>query len=159
MDFYPTILDLIGAKSRPQQHMDGVSLLPVLMGNEISERSLFWHYPHYGNQGGDPSTIIRSGDWKMIHYYEDGLKELYNLKNDPTESEDFAAKHPEVLAELAAEMEAWLTAVNADFPQPDPQFNEKLWRDRQAKIVSELLPRLEQRRKDYLSKDFDPENE
>lgn len=159
MDFYPTILDLIGAKSRPQQHMDGVSLLPVLMGNEIADRSLFWHYPHYGNQGGDPSTIIRSGDWKMIHYYEGGVKELYNLKNDPTESEDIAAQHPDVLAELAAEMEAWLTEVNADFPLPDPQFNEELWRDRQAKIVSELLPRLEQRRKDYLSKDFDPENE
>ena len=82
-DFYPTILDLIGADLKPENHMDGVSLLPLLKGETIQERPLIWHYPHYGNQGGEPSSIIREGEWKLIHYYEDGREELYNLSNDP----------------------------------------------------------------------------
>jgi arylsulfatase A-like enzyme len=56
-DFYPTILDLIGVNLLPEEHVDGVSLVPLLKGNEIAERPLYWHYPHYGNQGGDPSSI------------------------------------------------------------------------------------------------------
>ena len=42
----------------------------LLQGKSIPERALYWHYPHYGNQGGEPSSIIRQGDWKLIHYYE-----------------------------------------------------------------------------------------
>lgn len=59
----------------------GRSLVPALKG-ELAERSLFWHYPHYGNQGGEPSGIVRHGDFKLIRYYEDGREELYNLRDD-----------------------------------------------------------------------------
>ena len=82
MDFYPTMLQLAGLPQMPKQHVDGVSLVPLLKGGEIEERDLFWHYPHYGNQGGEPSSIIRSGDWKLIYYHEDGRDELYNLADD-----------------------------------------------------------------------------
>jgi arylsulfatase A-like enzyme len=61
-DFYPTILQLAGLPLRPQQHVDGVSLVPLLEGGQLAARPLFWHYPHYGNQGGEPSSIIRDGD-------------------------------------------------------------------------------------------------
>ncbi|MEM9237066.1 MAG: sulfatase, partial [Verrucomicrobiota bacterium] len=91
MDFYPTMLELAGLPLKPKQHADGVSLLPVLKGGEIAERPLFWHYPHYGNQGGEPSSIIRSGDWKLIYYHEDGRQELYHLKDDIGEQKDLAA--------------------------------------------------------------------
>lgn len=86
-DLYPTFLDMAGIPLMPGQHQDGVSLLPLLQGKSIPERALYWHYPHYGNQGGEPSSIIRQGDWKLIHYYEDGRDELYNLRIDETESE------------------------------------------------------------------------
>ena len=78
-DFYPTILELAGLPLRPEQHVDGVSLAPLLKGGKIAGRPLFWHYPHYANQGGEPSSIIRSGDWKLIHYWEDNRNELYEL--------------------------------------------------------------------------------
>ncbi len=67
-------------------------MFPVLKGGTIAERPLIWHYPHYGNQGGEPSSIIRLGDWKLIHYYEDGHEELYNLKNDEEETTDVAVE-------------------------------------------------------------------
>lgn len=79
-DFYPTLLDLTGTPLRPEQHKDGVSLLPLLEGRRIADRPLFWHYPHYGNQGGDPSSIIREGDWKLIHYWEDENNTLNGSK-------------------------------------------------------------------------------
>jgi arylsulfatase A-like enzyme len=65
-DFYPTLLELAGADLRPEEHTDGISLVPLLNGGTIDERPLIWHYPHYGNQGGEPSSIIRLGDWKLI---------------------------------------------------------------------------------------------
>jgi arylsulfatase A-like enzyme len=91
-DFYPTLLELTGAELKPEEHNDGVSLVPVLTGGTLPERPLIWHYPHYGNQGGEPSSIIRLGDWKLIHYYEDGREELYNLKTDLEETTDISTE-------------------------------------------------------------------
>ena len=53
------------------QFVDGVNLLPVLLGTAIAvpERPLFWHYPHWGNQGGSPGGAIRDGHWKLIEFY------------------------------------------------------------------------------------------
>jgi hypothetical protein len=55
----------------PEQHIDGVGLVPLLKSGEICRRMLFWHYPHYGNQGGAPCGFVRDGDWKLIEWYED----------------------------------------------------------------------------------------
>jgi hypothetical protein len=74
-----------------QPLIDGRSIVPLLKSEsdrELSERDLFWHCPHYGNQGGDRSSIIRRGDWKLIYYHEDGHDELYNLESDPGEQND-----------------------------------------------------------------------
>jgi arylsulfatase A-like enzyme len=68
-DFYPTLLELAGLELKPEEHSDGMSLVSVLKGGTLPERPLIWHYPHYGNQGGEPSSIIRLGEWKLIHYY------------------------------------------------------------------------------------------
>ena len=85
IDFYPTILELAGLPMPAEQHVDGVSLVPLLRGgtHRRSGPRLYWHYPHYGNQGGEPSSIIRRDDWKLIHYWEDGRDELYNLRTTP----------------------------------------------------------------------------
>ena len=93
MDFYPTILEMAGIDLRPEQHRDGVSLVPLLRGDaELDRDVLFWHYPHYANQGGFPGGAIRMGDWKLIERYEDGRTHLYDLKNDLGERHDLAEK-------------------------------------------------------------------
>lgn len=158
MDFYPTILDLAGIPLKPSQHMDGVSLRPALEGNAIAERPLFWHYPHYGNQGGEPSSIIREGDWKLIHYYEDGRDELYNLQADPGEANNVLEQHQEIASRLRGQLDNWLTEMDAWLPAPDPAYDATLAQERQEKIVNEWWPRLENQRLNFLSDEYDPGN-
>lgn len=157
-DFYPTFLELAGADLRPAEHNDGVSLVPALTGGTIEKRPLIWHYPHYGNQGGQPSSIIRLGDWKLIHYYEDGREELYNLKNNPEESTDLAGSNPELVSELSERLFSYLHDVGARFPVHDPQYDEELERKHLEQEVNQRLPQLERQRLEFLSVDFDPGN-
>jgi len=117
-DIYPTLLELAGLPSRPQQHLDGVSLVPILEGREtVGRDGLYWHYPHYSNQGGYPGGVLRDGDWKMIRNYENGRVFLYNLKNDPSERNDLAEKEPRRASDLAARHDRWLQSVGAKFLQ------------------------------------------
>lgn len=124
-DFYPTILDFAGLPLEPEQHVDGVSLMPLLKGKSIADRSLFWHYPHYGNQGGEPASVIRKGDWKLIYYYEDEHCELYNLATDISESEPLNIQYPEKVKELKVLLDAWLIETDARTPVADPLYSPK----------------------------------
>ncbi len=158
-DFYPTLLDFAGIELQPTQHIDGLSLKPLLEGGTIDERPLYWHYPHYGNQGGNPSSIIRLGDWKLIHYYEDGSSELYKLDKDPSEQKDIADQYPDKTKELLAQLQSWLQSVNAEMPQADPEYDPILAAERHQKTINVRLPNLEKQRLDFLSKDYDPKND
>jgi arylsulfatase A-like enzyme len=122
-DFYPTILEATGTKALPDQILDGESLLPVLKGGSLPERAIFWHYPHYGNQGGAPSAAIRRGDWKLIEWQDDGRLELFNLANDISEKENLADKEPEKARALLQELKAWQKDVGAKFPIPNPAYD------------------------------------
>ena len=155
-DFYPTILDLAGIPLRPEEHIDGVSLVPLLEGGTIPGRSLIWHYPHYGNQGGEPSSIIRKGDWKLIHYYEDGRKELYNLAEDLSETMDVSLKFPEIVKELDEALFSYLTDVGARYPAKDPLYDPEKEAEHLERIKYQRMPALEKQRKEFLNKDFDP---
>ena len=157
-DFYPTILELTGSGLKPEQHKDGISLVPVLKGKVPEERSLIWHYPHYGNQGGDPSSIIRKGDWKLIHYYEDGHEELYNLDTDPTESRDVAAENQNLTKQLSDELFTFLNDVGARFPEKDPEYSKEKEEEFLEHVRTEVMPWLEEQRKKVLSEDFNPGN-
>jgi arylsulfatase A-like enzyme len=121
-DFYPTLLELAGLPLRPRQHVDGMSLVPLLKGEPLARGPLFWHYPHYGNQGGAPGGVVRDGDWKLIEWYEGGV-ELYNLANDLGEKHDLAAENPEMVKELQAKFAAWRKDVGALMPTANPNFN------------------------------------
>jgi arylsulfatase A-like enzyme len=125
IDFYPTLLDLGGLPPMPTQHRDGADLVPLLKGSQIGPRDLFWHYPHYGNQGGAPCSTIRSGDWKLIEWFEDKRLELFNLASDLGESNNVAAEHPEVVKTLHARLIAWRKEVGALLPTPNPEAVEK----------------------------------
>jgi arylsulfatase A-like enzyme len=125
-DFFPTLLDAVGVKPAPNQTLDGVSLLPLLRGGTLPERALFWHYPHYGNQGGAPSAAIRRGNWKLIEWMEDQRVELFDLGNDPGEASDRARSEPQQVAALRAELKSWQKAVGARFPTPNPAYDPQL---------------------------------
>jgi len=120
-DFYPTLLEMAGLPLRPAQHVDGESLAPLLKGARRLEReAIYWHYPHYGNQGGTPGSSIRRGDYKLIEFFEDGRLELYNLREDAGERHNLAQDQPALAAELAGRLAAWRARVEAKLPQPNP---------------------------------------
>ncbi len=158
-DFYPTLLDLANIPVIPEQHIDGVSLKPLMEGKTLSERPLYWHYPHYGNQGGDPSSIIREGQWKLIHYWEDGSEELYDLTSDPGEQSNVAKENPEMAGQLSKKLMNWLTEVDANMAEEDSDYNEVLDKQRHQTIVNERWPQLEKQRLDFLSEDFKPNDD
>ena len=117
-DFYPTLLEAAGLPPRPEQHVDGVSFLPLLEGAGALEReAIFWHYPHYGNQGGTPGSSVRRGDWKLIEFFEDGRRELYNLRDDLSEDRDLAAGNPDLARDLHERLATWRETVAAKIPE------------------------------------------
>lgn len=126
-DLYPTLLEAAGLPLRPEQHEDGVSLVPLLRGATTLDReAIFWHYPHYGNQGGTPSSAVRTGDWKLIEFLEDGRLELYNLREDIAEEHNRAAELPMLAARLQQMLADWRASVEAKMPEPNPDYAPRL---------------------------------
>jgi arylsulfatase A-like enzyme len=156
IDFYPTLLDLADVESKPTQKIDGVSLVPLLKGESLTSRSLFWHYPHYGNQGGEPSSIIRKKNWKLIHYYEDGHDELYNLSKDPSEQKNVSEDNPELAKKLRSELDAFLAETNANIPEMNSAFDEAQAKKQYNSRKTKMLQSLEKQRKNFLNKNFEP---
>jgi arylsulfatase A-like enzyme len=122
MDFYPTMLEMAGLPARPDQHMDGVSIVPLLTGKRttLDRETLYWHYPHYHRT--KPYGAIRQGDMKLIEFFEDGKLELYDLKADPTESKNLAAAHPEKAQELLKKLKQWRREVDAQMMTDNPNY-------------------------------------
>ncbi|MBT4225122.1 MAG: DUF4976 domain-containing protein, partial [Opitutae bacterium] len=109
--------------------IDGVDLMPLLKGEENLERgALFWHYPHYSNQGGFPGGAVRMGKFKLIERFEDGKLDLYDLSKDIGERNNVAAQHPEKIQKMQAKLHAWYKDVDAKFLQPKSKDGPKPWR-------------------------------
>ena len=121
-DFYPTMLQMAGLPSKPKQHVDGMSLVPLLKGGDLDRGALYWHYPHYGNQGNTPGSAIRAGDYKLIHFFEDDRLELYNLRDDISEEHNLAVEMPDMTDRLNQKLIAWREQVAVQFPQSNPHF-------------------------------------
>jgi arylsulfatase A-like enzyme len=120
-DYFPTLLEIVNQRLEPDRAVDGVSVVPLLRGESLQERPLFWHYPHYGNQGGMPGGAVRDGRWKLIEWYE-GFTELYDLEADPSESKNVAQEHTDIVAELRQRLSQWRREVGAKMPTPNPRF-------------------------------------
>jgi len=115
-DFYPTMLAMAGLPPKPEQHRDGRSLVALLKGDGgFTREALYWHYPHYGNQGGFPGGAIRTGDWKLLERFEDGRVHLYHLAEDVGEQNDLAEKRPRRVAAMRNKLHAWYKEVDAKF--------------------------------------------
>ena len=123
IDFLPTLLEIGGASEHAGEVIDGRSLVPLLKSPDAGasqdwdERPLFWHYPHYSNQGGFPGGAIRLGDWKLIERYEDGRVHLFNIAADPVEQHDVAGEHPQIVDSLRIRLHDWYQDVSAQFLQ------------------------------------------
>ena len=117
---------MAGLPARPRQHVDGLSLVSLLDGEErLAERDLYWHYPHYGNQGGAPSGAVRAGDHKLIEWYETGDVELYDLASDEGERINLAQRLPERARELTGRLQRWRRRVGAEMPTPNPDWKRR----------------------------------
>ena len=125
-DFYPTILELIGAEgdARHKAGRDGVSLVPLFKypTAALGRDFLCWHYPHYYYGMNAPVSSIRQGDWKLLEYFEDGRLELYDLAGDLGEKHDVAASRPDLARKLRAQLHAWRQSVDAGLPTPNPDW-------------------------------------
>lgn len=115
IDLFPTIAAAAGIDV--QHEIDGIDLAPALQDNSLDRDALFWHYPHYSNQGGIPGGAIRMGDYKLFERYEDGRVHLYNLKDDVGETKDLSSELPERTQEMRDRLHAWYKTVDAQFLQ------------------------------------------
>lgn len=122
VDFYPTLLEIVGVE-KPDQVLDGKSILPELLANNSdAERAIYWHYPVYHHA--QPMGAIRKGDWKLVQNFVTGKFSLYNLKADISEAMDLSEVYPEKTAVLTQLLKTWQTDVKAEFPVPNPDFDE-----------------------------------
>jgi len=125
-DFFTTFVKAAGGEVKGE--VDGIDLTPALKGGGLERDALYWHYPHYSNQGGFPSGAIRVGDWKLIERYEDGRVHLYNLKNDPGELRDVKEGNETRVKSMRAKLHAWYQETDAKFLQQKKNQEEKPWR-------------------------------
>ena len=119
-DLAPTLLDLAGIEAT-DAGFDGMSLRKLLQGRgDLDRDAVYFHYPHYHASGSVPSAAIRSGEWKLIHFFETGASELYRLSDDIGEQNDLAATMPDRAAALENRLLEWLEAVDAQMPTVNP---------------------------------------
>ena len=132
VDFFPTFIDILGLQDKAKNPIDGVSLVPLLKrSGSLKRKAIYWHYPHYHSSSIGPGGAVRSGDYKLIEWYDEticGLGnrfELYNLKKDIGEQNNLAKKLPEKTEDLSRMLAHWRRKVNAQMMVSNPDYNPK----------------------------------
>lgn len=121
-DWVPTLMELAGLPA--PSGLDGVSLAGLLIGRATApQRRLFWHFPHYTNQGSRPSGAMRDENWMLVQYYDDDAVELYDLARDPRETRNAAGQNSDRVANMRAALAAWRRDVGAQSNSPNPNFD------------------------------------
>jgi len=146
MDLVPTLLDLAGLNKVRQPDdrggVDGVSLTPLLAGKSstLDRDAIYWHYPHYHPGGATPYSALRSGDYRLVEFFEDGRTELYNVRKDVGEQNDLARQEPEKREELHRKLIAWRQKVGAQMPTPNPDYDPNAQPAKKAKAKRNQAP-------------------
>lgn len=123
-DLFPTIAKAINENYRKEKSIDGENILQLLRKpQKTSNRKLFWHYPHYSNQGGKPGAAIREGNYKLIYNYEDESVELYDMVNDIAEKNNIASVNQKTANQLRKKLQKWQRETNALTPYKNPGYN------------------------------------
>ena len=135
IDFYPTLLDILGLKPAEDQRFDGISITPSLKGQSITRDAIFTFFPHDPHVPDwlPPAVSVICGDWKLIRIFHGGEKgghrwKLFNLANDLGEKNDLASQEPQRVKELDAQIEAFLKDTKAVVPAPNPAFDPAAYR-------------------------------
>ena len=134
MDIMPTLASWVEGSKLPDVQ-DGISLTRVISGGGKPDRNtLYWHYPHYANQGGRPGGVIQKDGWKLVEFYENGRQELFHLVKDTGESQNLSAAEPAKVKELAGLLADWRKSVGAKMPSVNKNYvpNQQL---KDGKIV------------------------
>ena len=127
IDFFPTIMDMIGKGNEVGSDKEGVNIAPLVRGETIDDRAIYWHFPHYSNHGmHSPGGAIRLGKYKLLEYFENGTVQLFDLENDMGEQNDLSAIEIERAQELKDKLHQWRTRVNAQMMKPNPDFDPTL---------------------------------
>ena len=124
VDYFSTIVEMTGSENTYVK-TDGVSIIPLLKKDKMKQRPLFWHYPHYSNQGVEPGSAVRLGKYKLIDNFEKGRQELYELDKDLSETTDISASNPEKTKELFKLLEDWRIRTNARMMEPNPNWKNE----------------------------------
>lgn len=158
-DFLPTLADLCGIKPPAGLDIDGVSLAPLLKNTNMEERALFWHYPHYGNQGGDPVSIVRKGPMKLIYYWETEQAELYDLEKDVQEQNDLSAERPDLNSQMQDLLWKYLRTNQVRFPERNTFFDSLKLADYREHVEQKRWPSLEAQRLEMLDTSYQPNSD
>jgi arylsulfatase A-like enzyme len=123
-DFYPSLLEMSSLPLLPEQHSDGVSIVPLLKGEDQLEReAIYWHFPHYSNHGmQSPGGAVRFGDYKLLEYFENNTVQLFDLRQDIGEQNDLSLEMPEKTSELRTMLHTWRERVSAQMMLPNPDY-------------------------------------
>ena len=128
VDLYPTLMEIAGLELPSRVDLDGLSLGPVLnnTASDLADRTFYWHWPHYrrtrAGPGPAPSSAVRDGDWKLLEFFEDGRTELYNLREDISESRNLANFDHGKRDELLSDLRRWRESVGAQLPIENPEY-------------------------------------
>jgi len=138
--WFATLFELAGLDA--PRNPDAPSFAPLLIGGTAKAQPMFWHFPHYNNQGGRPGGAMRDGDWKFIEHYDTATPELYNLADDPGELTNLAAREPQRAGDMRRKLLAWIESVKAQTNAPNPNFQLALYRELYENMdVSRYVPK------------------
>lgn len=124
IDYLPTIAEMTGTDTG-KALSDGVSFVSLFKKDKMKERPLFWHYPHYSNQGVEPGSAIRLGKYKLIDNFERERQELYDLEADLSETNDISGANPGKTKELYDLLKKWREENNAIMMDRNPNFQQQ----------------------------------
>jgi arylsulfatase A-like enzyme len=124
IDIFPTIATIINNEYKKNETIDGQDIFQMMNQSSVNaNRKLFWHYPHYSNQGGKPGAAIRAGAYKLIYYFESKTTELFNIATDVGEQKNIAAQHPKIVKQMSTQLLSWLKKVKAKEFSNNPDYD------------------------------------
>jgi arylsulfatase A-like enzyme len=129
-DLLPTLTDLCKVPVKSNVILDGVSIIPLMVKGDskgLEKRKIYWHKASErpNNTGDYVSTAVRSGDYKLIDFYAQNRVELYNLKEDPSETKNLVLKEPKITADLMKNIAEWRADMKV-YMFADKQKNKKV---------------------------------
>jgi arylsulfatase A len=137
--WFATLFELAGLNA--PTNLDAPSFAALLEGKTMTPTKMFWHFPHYTNQGSRPGGAMRDGDWKFIEHYDTGTPELYNLAADPAEKTNVVARELKRTHHMRRQLFAWIESVNAQTNSPNPDFKPALYRELYEEVdASRFIP-------------------